>query len=244
MKVIRSSLEKERKWVTSFSLSIWTWVCFLKGEAGWASASHRPGLSSSEGFPGLVWWKRGLPSPESSCSLLFTLTTGPTSPHECGDAGPPLGLEPVVSGAFPAGADQTRGLPGPAWRPSPGDSRGNRTESRATLGDPGCAAAFGATRKALVALLSRVAGSGVEGGSSKPRGLYTGEELHARVSPLRPSTGSSFKSPKLLGIFVNYAETPHFPSRVHADPTPRRTGRRPHWSERSGGLPIGDLLGG
>lgn len=72
-------------------------------------------------FPGLVWRKRGLPSPESSsCSLPPSLTTGPTSPHECGDAGPPLGREPVASGAFPPGADRTRGLPGPAWRPSPG----------------------------------------------------------------------------------------------------------------------------
>lgn len=119
------------------------------------------------GFPGLVWRKRGLPSPESSsCSLLPSLTTGPTSPHECGDAGPPLGGEPVASGA----------LPWTCVAPL----------SRATLGDPGCAAAFGAIRKARVALRSRVAGSERGwggGGASRSLGGSTRERRSTTRSP-------------------------------------------------------------
>lgn len=149
-----------------------------------------------------------------------------------------------------------RSLPGGSWPDSRAPwtcvaplSRGFARQSHRVASHAGRPGVRGSLRgdpqgPGRPALPGRGVRAGVEGGSSKPRGLYTGEELHARVSPLRPSTGSSFKSPKLLGIFVNYAETPHFPSRVHADPTPRRTGRRPHWSERSGGLPIGDLLGG
>lgn len=125
-------------------------------------------------------------------------------------AGPRLGREPVTSGAFPAGADRTRGLPGPAWRPSPGDSCGSRIGPRATLGEPGCAAASGAIRQALVALRSRVAGSEQDGRGMGGVLVEDPGALHGRgaprVSPLRPSKGSSLKSPKLLGIFVNYAE--------------------------------------
>ena len=167
------------------------------------SASHRPGLGSLEGFPGLVWRKRGLPRP-----ALYPQQPARLAARMRRRAGPPLGREPVTSGAFPAGADRTRGLPGPAWRPSPGDSCGSCIGPRATLGDPGCAAASGAIRQALVALRSRVAGSEQDG-----RGGVLVEApgaLHGRgaprVSPLRPSKGSSLKSPKLLGIFVNYAE--------------------------------------
>ena len=105
MKVICSSLEKERKWVTSFSLSIWTWVCFLKGEAGWASASHRPGLSSSEGFPGLVWRKRGLPSPEK---LLFAALY----PHHPAHLAARMRRRRPSSGSWARGF---RSLPGGSW---------------------------------------------------------------------------------------------------------------------------------
>lgn len=116
----------------------------------------------------LAWiWRKEVFNPESSsCSLPPSLTTGPTSPHECGDAGPPLGREPVASGA----------LRGPAWRPSPEprwETRGARRPS-------------GRSCKARVALRSRVAGSrtgvGV-GGARRSLGALLQERRSTARSP-------------------------------------------------------------
>ena len=220
--------------------------------SGVSDCPQSPWVSGSpESLRALVRRKGGLPSPGK---ILFAALSPHRRAHlaariqrRAPSAGALNPLHPAPS-RREAGADPARELAGPAiltLRPTPG-ARGaqaqlQRVPTRA--GRPGRRARPPGRPHNLgrPVFPGRGARTGSGGGPSKPQGSRL-EAIRARVSPLRPSRGSSLKSPRLLGDIRKLRRGSSPPKgRVHADPTPRRTCRLPRRPERAGGLPSGDL---